>query len=225
MNIFFEHGISEPYMVECTSEDDEVILPNNASFLKLPTTQLAIYEDIDEEESSDFDSKEDTKIEVESDCDSWHLKDMDNVLDSDEEEATVYPPYNEKAKFENFKLERDVSGLCIVPVTSKMGVREIKILVDEHTCARKRKNRVAIQEWTLDKLVPKLRKHPTMNHGEIFMFFLCFCTPQELRFLHVSQLHPVVLPEDLIDNETVTLDQLKSCFGVYSWETFQIENV
>jgi len=30
---------------------------------------------------------------------------MDNVLDSDEEEATVYPPYNEKAKFENFKLE------------------------------------------------------------------------------------------------------------------------
>jgi len=53
-----------------------------------------------------------------------------------------------------------------------MGVREIKILVDEHTCARKRKNRVAIQEWTLDKLVPKLRKHPTMNHGEVYDWFV-----------------------------------------------------
>nr|XP_025622856.1 uncharacterized protein LOC112715313 [Arachis hypogaea] len=41
MNIFFEHGVSEPHVVEYMSEDDEVILPKNASLLKLPSTQPA----------------------------------------------------------------------------------------------------------------------------------------------------------------------------------------
>ncbi|RYR02168.1 hypothetical protein Ahy_B06g080997 [Arachis hypogaea] len=39
MNIFFEHGVSELHVVECMSEDDEVILPKNASLMKLPCTQ------------------------------------------------------------------------------------------------------------------------------------------------------------------------------------------
>ncbi|RYQ95959.1 hypothetical protein Ahy_B08g091363 isoform B [Arachis hypogaea] len=42
MNIFFEHGISEPHVVECISEDDKVILPKNASLLRLPSTQPAM---------------------------------------------------------------------------------------------------------------------------------------------------------------------------------------
>ncbi|RYR21153.1 hypothetical protein Ahy_B03g066419 [Arachis hypogaea] len=42
MNIFFEHGVSEPHVVECMNEDDEVILPTNASLLKLPSTQPAM---------------------------------------------------------------------------------------------------------------------------------------------------------------------------------------
>ncbi|XP_025635815.1 uncharacterized protein [Arachis hypogaea] len=43
---------------------------------------------------------------------------------------------------------------------------QIKTLVDNHTCSRRRKNRAATQTWTLNKLVPKLRKHPTMKHRE-----------------------------------------------------------
>ncbi|RYR39938.1 hypothetical protein Ahy_A09g045577 [Arachis hypogaea] len=40
--IFFEHGVSEPHVVECMSEEDDVILPTNASLLKLPSTQPAM---------------------------------------------------------------------------------------------------------------------------------------------------------------------------------------
>ncbi|RYR78130.1 hypothetical protein Ahy_A01g002866 [Arachis hypogaea] len=48
------------------------------------------------------------------------------------------------------------------------GSWQIKILVDNHTCARKRKNRAATLEWTVNKLYPKLRKHPKMKHREIW---------------------------------------------------------
>ncbi|XP_057741108.1 uncharacterized protein LOC130958170 [Arachis stenosperma] len=56
--------------------------------------------------NDDFNSRGPRKIG----CDSWHSEDMDKVLDFDEKEATVYPPYNEKAKFENLKLEAKVRG-------------------------------------------------------------------------------------------------------------------
>ncbi|XP_016168737.2 uncharacterized protein LOC107611306 [Arachis ipaensis] len=163
------------------------------------------------------DSGEDSGIETESDCDSWHSEDMDKVLDSDEEEPTVYPPYNEKAKFGNLKLEvsmifkskqhfmnatRDytiqwgrninfikndnvrVRAVCKIEgcpwvvycaCNKQNGVWQIKTLVDEHSCPRKRKNRAATQEWTLGKLVPKLRKHPTMKHREVYDWFVRKC--------------------------------------------------
>ncbi|RYR32034.1 hypothetical protein Ahy_B01g057018 [Arachis hypogaea] len=38
---------------------------------------------------------------------------------------------------------------------------QIKTLVDNHTCGRKRKNR-----WTVNKLHLKLRKHPIIKHRE-----------------------------------------------------------
>ncbi|RYR03278.1 hypothetical protein Ahy_B06g082129 [Arachis hypogaea] len=68
---------------------------------KVIDTDDSSYEDFEEDDPSDSE----TEIESESDCDSWHSEDMDKVLDSDEEEATVYPPYNEKEKFGNLKLE------------------------------------------------------------------------------------------------------------------------
>ncbi|XP_052108715.1 uncharacterized protein LOC127741122 [Arachis duranensis] len=52
---------------------------------------------------------------------------------------------------------------------------QIKTLVDNHTCPRKRKNRAATQTWTLSKLVPKLRKHPTMKHREVYDWFVRKC--------------------------------------------------
>ncbi|RYR41348.1 hypothetical protein Ahy_A08g037747 [Arachis hypogaea] len=55
---------------------------------KVIDTDDSSYEDIEEDDPSDSDSGEETEIESESDCDSWHLEDMDKVLDSDEEEAT-----------------------------------------------------------------------------------------------------------------------------------------
>ncbi|RYR06665.1 hypothetical protein Ahy_B05g073971 [Arachis hypogaea] len=72
---------------------------------KVIDTDDSSYEDIEEDDPSDSDSGEDSGSETESDCDSWHSEDMDKVLDSDEEEPTVYPPYNEKAKFGTLKLE------------------------------------------------------------------------------------------------------------------------
>ncbi|XP_072066818.1 uncharacterized protein [Arachis hypogaea] len=49
------------------------------------------------------------------------------------------------------------------------------MLVDNHTYPRKRKNRAATQTWTLSKLVPKLRKHPTMKHREVYDWFVRKC--------------------------------------------------
>ncbi|RYQ83602.1 hypothetical protein Ahy_B10g102347 [Arachis hypogaea] len=285
MNIFFEHGVSEPHVVECMSEDDEVILPKNAFLLKLPSTQPAtqatkntfqptkshsqpsknnplhspskniakasptfdgpnphpkkmdyvhpntrsgraikpppIQDDSDSHDSyestedslykstkvlgdlSDTDSGSDdfnNREPRKTDCDSWHSEYMDKVLDSDEEEATVYPPYNEKAKFGNLKLEvsmifkskhhfmnatRDYTiqwGRNIIftendnirvrvvcktegcpwfvycACNKQNGIWQIKTLVDEHTCARKRKNMVATQEWTLGRPIKNRRK-------------------------------------------------------------------
>ncbi|XP_016164255.1 uncharacterized protein LOC107606740 [Arachis ipaensis] len=55
------------------------------------------------------------------------------------------------------------------------GSWQIKTLVDNHTCARKRKNRAATLEWIVNKLYPKLRKHPKMKHKEVYEWFVRKC--------------------------------------------------
>ncbi|XP_025653305.1 uncharacterized protein [Arachis hypogaea] len=55
------------------------------------------------------------------------------------------------------------------------GSWQIKTLVDNHTCARKRKNRAATLEWIVNKLYPKLRKHPKMKHREVYEWFVRKC--------------------------------------------------
>ncbi|XP_025628216.1 uncharacterized protein [Arachis hypogaea] len=52
------------------------------------------------------------------------------------------------------------------------GSWQIKTLVDNHICPRRRKNRATTQKWTLSKLVQKLRKHLTMRHREVYEWFV-----------------------------------------------------
>ncbi|RYR31191.1 hypothetical protein Ahy_B01g055982 isoform A [Arachis hypogaea] len=175
------------------------------------------YEASEDEDESDSDLEDNPLDDNDSDLNSWHSEDSDQELDSDEESLTVYPQYNDKAKFGDLKFEvsmifkskehfmhatRDYTiqlGRNIL-FTKNDNVRvkvvckaegcpwvvyyarskqdrswQIKTLVDNHICPRRRKNKAATQQWTLSKLVPKLRKHPTMRHREVYEWFVRKC--------------------------------------------------
>ncbi|RYR09760.1 hypothetical protein Ahy_B05g078167 [Arachis hypogaea] len=175
------------------------------------------YEASEDEDESDSYLEDNPLDEDDSDLNSWHSKDSGQELDSDDESLTVYPQYNDKAKFGDLKFEvsmifkskehfmhatRDytiqlgrnilftkndnvrVRAVCkaegcpwvVYCARSKQdGSWQIKTLVDNHICPRRRKNRATTQQWTLSKLVLKLRKHPTMRHREVYEWFVRKC--------------------------------------------------
>ncbi|XP_057746915.1 uncharacterized protein LOC130966162 [Arachis stenosperma] len=180
-------------------------------------TDDSSYEASEDEDDSDSDLEDNPLDDGDSDLNSWHSEDSGQELESDEESPTIYPQYNDKAKFEDLKFEvsmifkskehfmhatRDytiqlgrnilftkndnvwVRAVCkadscpwvVYCARSKQdGSWQIKTLVDNHICPRRQKNRAATQQWTLSKLVPKLRKHPIMRHCEVYEWFVRKC--------------------------------------------------
>ncbi|XP_072066713.1 uncharacterized protein [Arachis hypogaea] len=47
--------------------------------------------------------------------------------------------------------------------------------MDDHTCARETKNRLANRKWLAYKLVKKLRKYPNLRHSEAAQYFKTEC--------------------------------------------------
>ncbi|RYR71130.1 hypothetical protein Ahy_A02g005427 [Arachis hypogaea] len=54
-------------------------------------------------------------------------------------------------------------------------MRAIKTFVDDHTCARETKNRLANKKWLACKLVKKLRKYPNLRYSETTQYFKTKC--------------------------------------------------
>ncbi|XP_025700415.1 uncharacterized protein [Arachis hypogaea] len=52
---------------------------------------------------------------------------------------------------------------------------QIKTFNDDHTCARKTKNKLANRKWLARKLVKKLRKYPNLRHCEAAQYFKTKC--------------------------------------------------
>ncbi|KAL4337660.1 hypothetical protein AHAS_Ahas12G0132400 [Arachis hypogaea] len=52
---------------------------------------------------------------------------------------------------------------------------QIKMFMDDHTCARNTKNRLANRKWLAKKLVKKLRKYPNLRHCEAAQYFKTKC--------------------------------------------------
>ncbi|XP_016196075.1 uncharacterized protein LOC107637147 [Arachis ipaensis] len=52
---------------------------------------------------------------------------------------------------------------------------QIKTFMDNHTCARETKNRLANRKWLAYKLVKKLRKYPNLRHSEATQYFKTKC--------------------------------------------------
>ncbi|XP_072090468.1 uncharacterized protein [Arachis hypogaea] len=52
---------------------------------------------------------------------------------------------------------------------------QIKTFIDDHTCTRETKNRLANREWLACKLVKKLRKYPNLRHSEAAQYFKTKC--------------------------------------------------
>ncbi|XP_052117340.1 uncharacterized protein LOC127747465 [Arachis duranensis] len=52
---------------------------------------------------------------------------------------------------------------------------QIKMFMDDHTCARETKNRLANRKWLACKLVKKLRKYPNLRHSEAAQYFKTKC--------------------------------------------------
>ncbi|XP_072052701.1 uncharacterized protein [Arachis hypogaea] len=180
-------------------------------------TDDSSYEASEDEDDSDSDLEDNPLDDGDSDLNSWHSEDLGQELESDEESPTIYPQYNDKAKFGDLKFEvsmmfkskkhfmhatRDytiqlgrnilftknenvrVRAVCkaegcpwvVYCARSKQDRSwQIKTLVHNHICPRRRKNRTATQQWIQSKLVPKLRKHPTMRHREVYEWFVKRC--------------------------------------------------
>ncbi|RYR14193.1 hypothetical protein Ahy_B04g070792 isoform D [Arachis hypogaea] len=82
---------------------------------------------------------------------------------------------NDKVRVRAVCKSEDCPWVVYCACNKQDGSWQIKTLVDNHTCPRRRKNRAATQTWTLSKLVPKLRKHPTMKHREVYDWFVRKC--------------------------------------------------
>ncbi|XP_016206765.1 uncharacterized protein LOC107647162 [Arachis ipaensis] len=52
---------------------------------------------------------------------------------------------------------------------------QIKTFMDDHTCARETKNRLANRKWLACKLVKKLRKYPNLRHSEAAQYLKTKC--------------------------------------------------
>ncbi|RYR57888.1 hypothetical protein Ahy_A05g023572 isoform D [Arachis hypogaea] len=52
---------------------------------------------------------------------------------------------------------------------------QIKTFMDDHTCARETKNRLANRKWLACKLVKKLRKYLNLRHSEAAQYFKTKC--------------------------------------------------
>ncbi|RYR20715.1 hypothetical protein Ahy_B03g065933 [Arachis hypogaea] len=68
-------------------------------------TDDSSYEASESEDESDSDLEDNPLEDNDSDLNSWHSEDSGQELDSDEESPTVYPQYNDKAKFGDLKFE------------------------------------------------------------------------------------------------------------------------
>ncbi|RYQ96300.1 hypothetical protein Ahy_B08g092005 isoform C [Arachis hypogaea] len=82
---------------------------------------------------------------------------------------------NDKIRVRAVCKSEDCPWVVYCACNKQDGSWQIKTLVDSHTCLRGRKNRAATQTWTLSKLVPKLRKYPTMKHREVYDWFIRKC--------------------------------------------------
>ncbi|XP_016192168.1 uncharacterized protein LOC107633047 [Arachis ipaensis] len=82
---------------------------------------------------------------------------------------------NDKVRVRAVCKSEDCPWVVYCACNKQDGSWQIRTLVDNHTCPRRRKNRAATQTWTLSKLVPKLRKHPTMKHREVYDWFVRKC--------------------------------------------------
>ncbi|XP_057761031.1 uncharacterized protein LOC130981452 [Arachis stenosperma] len=152
INLYFEHGVSEPCVVDEQEEYVPKIKPtqtkrHQSQPTKLPSQQKACpettkasadgsrlsqpsneikekykpaktrlaekkietddssYEASEDEDESDSDLEDNPLDDNDSDLNSWHSEDSGQELDSDEESPTVYPQYNDKAKFGDLKFE------------------------------------------------------------------------------------------------------------------------
>ncbi|RYR73802.1 hypothetical protein Ahy_A02g008306 [Arachis hypogaea] len=88
---------------------------------------------------------------------------------------------NDKVKIKVVCKTEDCPWVVYCACNKQDGSWQIKTLVDTHTCPRRRKNRAATQTWILSKLVPKLRKHPTMKHRECNVYLNSTCVTRALK--------------------------------------------
>ena len=61
----------------------------------------------------------------------------------------------------------------------------MKTFVPDHTCSTVFRNKQANRKWVIEKLVRKLRKQPTLEHGEAAKYIKRKCRVQLNRTLVV----------------------------------------
>ncbi|XP_072088187.1 uncharacterized protein [Arachis hypogaea] len=167
-----------PVCVNSDSEDDEIFFGPIPKF----GSSVAPYNDVQDEAYNDSDGG-----------DSWHWEEMKTPSNSEDEleevnSYDVFPVFREGGRFGELRLEigmtfttkmefkEDVHEYCI-----QDGRRiwfknnNIKMFIDDHTCARETKNILANRKWLACKLVKKLRKYPNLRHFKAAQYFKTKC--------------------------------------------------